>query len=131
MKILIFFINLFHLSFLFLPFNLKFLQLNLNSFLFKLIILFYLLTPLHWKIFNNNCLFTLLSHKLGDFKNTKTNSKFSEKYLKWLYNPLIKFFFTNKNWNNKNLNKIINYHWVLNFIIVWYYIFFKYCFIKN
>tara|TARA_B100000902_G_C26972015_1_gene745886 strand:- start:100 stop:291 length:192 start_codon:yes stop_codon:yes gene_type:complete len=55
-------------------------------------------------------------------ENTQTTSGFSETYLKWLYKPIMNLF--KWEWNTKGLDKMINTHWIVNYILVWYYLFF-------
>ena len=50
------------------------------------------------------------------------NHGFSEKYLRWLYDPIMRLF--NMKWNDENLDIIINFHWLINFLIIWYFTFF-------
>ena len=92
--------------------------------LFKYFVLIIILTPMHWPFFDNQCISTIITQKLGDFKETDTTSSFSEKYLKWLYKPITEFF--GWGWNEEGLNKAVYLHWIINFILVWYYIFFIY-----
>ena len=68
--------------------------------------------------------YDLLNHgksKLG-LSKLEGESGFSEKYLKWLYDPIMKIF--NMKWNDENLDIIINFHWLINFLIIWYFTFF-------
>ena len=62
--------------------------------------------------------------KFGGLRS-ETTSPFSEKYLMWLYKPMMNLF--NIKNNSEGLSKIINIHWFINLIIIWYYIFFVYC----
>ena len=52
------------------------------------------------------------------------NEKFSEKYLRWLYEPILQLF--GREWNTNNLDLIIVLHWILNLILMWYYCFYIY-----
>lgn len=88
-------------------------------------ILFMLLLPLHWVFFDDQCVFTLISKELGDYEDTETTSAFSETNLKWLYKPIMNIF--NWPWNSEGLDKMVNLHWAVNYIIIWHYIFFRLC----
>lgn len=77
---------------------------------------------MHWVYFENQCLFTLVSKNLGNMKNTQTSSSFSEKYMKWLYKPIMNLL--GWGWNDEGLNKMVNLHWTINFILLWYYLFY-------
>jgi len=87
------------------------------------IILMMMLVPLHWVFFDDQCIFTTVSKKLGDYKQTGTTSAFSETNLKWIYKPIMDFF--GWEWNTQGLDKMVNLHWMINFVLIWYYIFFR------
>ena len=89
------------------------------------LILFMILLPLHWVFFDNQCIFTLISKWLGDYKETETTSAFSETNLGWLYKPIMELF--GWEWNSEGLDKMVNLHWIFNYIIIWYYIFYRLC----
>ena len=89
------------------------------------LILFMYLLPLHWVFFDDQCLFTLASKWLGDYKDTETTSAFSETNLKWLYKPIMNVF--GWPWNTEGLDKMVNFHWGINYIIIWHYAFFRLC----
>ena len=59
---------------------------------------------------------------MGDYKNTRTTSDFSEHNLKWLYLPIMKVF--NWKWNSQGLDKMVTLHWIINIILIWIYTFF-------
>ena len=63
--------------------------------------------------------------KLGDLKKEKTSSKFSEKYMRGIYEPIMKLF--GWNWNSKNLEKMVSLNWLLLLVLLWIYCFFS-CF---
>ena len=89
----------------------------------KWILLLFILVPLHWPFFNNQCIFTILTRKVStENTNTKTNSSFSERSLKWLYKPVMDVI--GWKWDNEGLAKISYLHALINIILVWYYIFF-------
>lgn len=89
---------------------------------FKYIFLVLLLIPLHWVFFDNQCVFSIITQKAGDFEDVKTKNPFTEKYLKWLYEPIMSLL--NLKWNNKNIEKMVYIHWIILFILIWYYIYF-------
>ena len=80
-------------------------------------------TPISWNLFNNLCPLTILSQRLGGMQNTVTDSGFSETYLKWLYFPFIKLW--GGEWNEKNINFMSSIHWLINYFIIWYIIFYS------
>ncbi len=88
----------------------------------KWILLFYICIPIHWIFLNNGCISTEINVLLGDFKDTNTEARFSEKYLKWFYQPLLNS--VNLSWNNENLNNIVTLHTYINIILIWIYCFF-------
>ena len=118
-------LNILHLVLLFFPIGIYLIDINYLKPWFKFAVLIVLLTPLHWEFFDDECISTILTRKLGDFKNARTTSAFSETYLKWLYKPLMDNIFKLK-WDNEGLSKMVYIHWIVNFISVWYFIFYKY-----
>ena len=119
-------LNILHILLVFFPIFLYAMRPKTIRGIFKYIVLISILTPVHWKLFDGECISTIISKKLGDFKETETTSSFSETYLKWLYKPIMAHIF-NWEWNSDNLDKMVYVHWILNFILIWYYIFFIYC----
>ena len=118
-------LNIIHLVMLFSPIWLFFVPLGLikkhrNIYLIYFLIM--LLVPIHWVFFDNRCIFTMITMKTGALNNTETDSNFSEVYLKWLYKPIMNVI--GWKWNNKGVAKMVNLHWVLNFILLWYFAFF-------
>ena len=118
-------LNIIHLVMLFSPIWLFLVPLGLikkykNIFLIYFLIM--LLVPIHWIFFDNRCIFTIITMKAGALNNAKTDSGFSEVYLKWLYKPIMNII--GWKWNNKGVAKMVNLHWVLNFILLWYFAFF-------
>ena len=59
---------------------------------------------------------------LGDLKEEKTSSKFSEKYIRWIYEPIMKLL--GWNWNSKNLEKMVSLNWFLMLLLLWVYCFY-------
>ena len=118
-------LNAFHFISLFLPVIIYFLPvlfIKRYAFLFKYYLLIMMLIPIHWVFLDNRCLFTVVSRKTGALQNTETTSQFSEVYLKWLYKPIMTLF--GWEWNSKGLDKMVNLHMGINFILIWYFIFF-------
>lgn len=115
-------LNLLHFVFLFFPIIIYFLPLSIVKPIFKWAFLVLILTPIHWVFFNNHCIFTIATKKMGNMKNVETDSGFSEKYLKWLYLPIMNLL--GWEWDEEGLNKIVNLHWGINFILIWYYLFY-------
>lgn len=118
--------NVLHMIFLFSPIIIFFIDKKWIKGWFKFLVLIMILTPLHWRFFDGECISTVITKKIGDFRETETTSSFSEKYLKWLYKPLMTHVF-NLEWNNDGIGKMVHIHWILNFILIWYLIFFRYC----
>lgn len=115
-------LNSIHIFFVFFPFLIFFIPKLWLYKSFKYIMLSYLLTPLHWIYFDNRCVFTIITKEHdNDLHNTETESNFSEKYLKWLYKPIMEFI----GWKWKDdIDKMVYLHWIVIFICLWYYTFF-------
>ena len=117
------FLDMLHLLLVFFPIIIFFIPRN-KPLMFRLIkysILILLLTPVHWPLTNNKCVLSIASKNLGGMQNTQTDSMFSEKYMMWLYGPMLKLIGERK--NNRGLNKVIAIHWMFNFTLIWIYIF--------
>ena len=119
---LLFILNLLHFILLFSPILIYFIPIKYLQSYFKYIFLLIILIPLHWVYFDGQCFATIISKKYGDMENTQTTSGFSETYLKWLYKPIMDL--VGWEWNTKGLDKMVNTHWIVNYILVWYYLFF-------
>lgn len=124
LNIFIVIINIIHLVFLFSPIVIYFITPKYVNYVFKYLFLLILLIPIHWNLFDDKCSLTLITESIGGLKNTTFNSQFSEKYLRWLYEPILKLF--GREWNTNNLDLIIVLHWILNLILMWYYCFYIY-----
>tara|TARA_B100001093_G_C26643200_1_gene934155 strand:- start:41 stop:424 length:384 start_codon:yes stop_codon:yes gene_type:complete len=111
-----------HLALIFLPIAVFFTPLSYIRKSFKYLFLILILIPIHWVFFDNQCLFTLASKEAGNMRNTQTTSGFSEKYMKWLYKPIMDFI--GWEWNSVGLDKMVNLHWGINFFLLWYFLFF-------
>ena len=81
----------------------------------------YILIPLHWGLFENQCLFTIWSIQLGTMEHQGHDSSFSETYLRWFYEPLINA--AGYSWKSSTLDKAIYLHWAINFILMSIYTF--------
>ena len=120
---LILILNIVHIVLIFIPILIYFIPLRFVKPLFKFILLGYIINPLLWALNDNNeCLLTKLSKKNGDMKDSISTSEFSEKYMKWLYNPILHLI--NKKWNKNNIDIIAIVHYSINLILLWIYMFF-------
>lgn len=118
-------INFIHLGLLFSPFIIFFINKAYFGWWFKYYVLILILTPLHWKFFDNKCILTILTKKIQNFKySISNNSQFTENYLKWLYMPIMNIL--GFKWNSDNIEKASYIHWIINFVLIWYFIFYKY-----
>jgi hypothetical protein len=106
-----------HLFLIFSP-NLLFIV-SFPKWIYKFLLLIPILVVTHWRLFENQCILTIFQKKLGAVEK---DGSFSNKYLRWFYEPIMKFF--NLEWNNENLDVIIDMHWLVNFLIIWYFTFF-------
>ena len=116
--------NSIHIFFFFFPFLIFAIPKLLIYKSFKYIMLLYLLTPLHWIFFNNSCILTIFTRDYGNNIQTtenETESQFSEKYLKWLYKPIMEMI--GWKWTDE-IDKMVYLHWIVIFICLWYYAFF-------
>ena len=113
-----------HLLLVFYPIIIFLIPIN-SKFMFQLIkysILVVLLAPIHWPLLENKCLLSVVSKEIGGLQNTETDSMFSEKYMMWLYGPMLKLIGEKK--NNQGMDKVIAIHWIFNFVLIWIYIFY-------
>ena len=122
-------LNLFHLLILFLPFLLVIIPAknfkNVTN-IMKVIALIYFLIPLHWLFFDNRCIFTIFSIKMGDYQGTNQTIAFTQSNLRPIYEPIMNLI--GLKWNKKkDINIMINIHWIIIFIIMWYIIAYKIC----
>lgn len=124
--IISFVLNGLHIVFIFSPVCFFFFNQEIIRPIFMYTMLPLMLTPLHWEFFTNRCVSTMITDKISnDFVDMKTTSGFSEKYLKWLYKPLMDYVF-HLEWNEFGINRMVYIHWVFNFLLMWYYTFFIY-----
>ena len=115
-------LNMVHVCFLFIPMIVYLIPRHKMPQNFIYMYLGIMLVPLHWGLFDDMCLFTILTQKVGGLQDPKTESAFSEVYMRWLYEPFMKMY--GAEWNNNNLNKAIYVHWIVIFVLLWYYMFF-------
>ena len=116
-------LNMIHVFFLFIPVMVYFiLRHRIGCPIILYICTWVLYCPFTQGLFDDMCLFTILTQKVGGLQDPKTESAFSEVYMRWLYEPFMKLF--GAEWNNKNLNKAIYVHWIVIFVLLWYYMFF-------
>ena len=124
MEILSYFLDMIHIVLVFIPVLIYFIPIKYIKHIFKYLFLILILIPVHWDLCNNKCIFTIISHKLGGYKDMDPNAEslFSAKYLRWLYEPFMKLY--GVEWSDKNVSKMVIIHWIINFILLWYYLFF-------
>ena len=103
-----------HLICLFIPPVLMFVTIS-KKLLYTLII-FYLLVPFHWNFTDDTCILTYLSKKGGGLEGSTSTNQFSEIWLRWLYEPILRLF--NLEWNDKNLTSIVVSHVYLNVVLL-------------
>lgn len=106
-----------HLFLIFSPISLFFV--NYPSAIYKYMLIVPILVVTHWSLLANQCLLTILQKDLGFIEE---NANFSNTYLRWFYDPIMKIF--GMEWNDNNLDIVIDMHWVINFFIIWYFTFF-------
>ena len=116
-------LNLLHFILLFLPIIIYFIPIKYLNGIFKYIFLILILVPIHWEFLDGRCIFTLFTQSQGGLVEAETSSGFSEEYLEWLYRPIMNII--GWSWNSKGLNKMVNLHWLINFVLLWYFLFFK------
>ena len=116
--------NYVHLLMVYSPIALLFVDNKYLKGWIEYVVLILLLTPLHWKLFNNRCIITELTKNYGSFSNAaSTESQFSETYFGWLYRPIMKLL--NLKWDEEGIDKMVHIHWMFVFILIWWFIFFK------
>jgi len=116
-------LNLLHFILLFLPVIIFFIPIKYLNGIFKYIFLVLILVPIHWEFLDGRCIFTIFTQSQGGLVESETDSGFSEEYLEWLYRPIMNII--GWSWNDKGINKMVNLHWLINFVLLWYFLFFK------
>ena len=75
------------------------------------------MTPIGWGLFDN-CWMSTLTSSIDDDKDT-----FTQKRMGFIYKPIMRLF--GLDWNNKeHLDIVVSIHLGINYIIMWYYLFF-------
>ena len=78
-----------------------------------------ILTPISWGLNNNNCILSDAVIKLDN----NTTEAVSRKKLKWFYKPIVDLL--GMDWNSdKDLDYVVYLHWGLNFLVMWFYLFY-------
>jgi len=116
-------VNGFHLAMLFFPVFIYAIPPAMTVPWFKYVFLLMILIPLHWPLFDNKCALTVLSMKMGWLEDTGSDNAFSEAYLRWLYEPLLTL--CGLGWTQTNIDKAVYVHWIVNFVLLWYYLCFR------
>ena len=84
----------------------------------KYFLLIFILIPIHWKLCRSGSALRIVLEKLGeDYTEVTTNSVFSERYLKWFYEPFMNFF--KLSWNSDNFDRVVSIHSGINIVILW------------
>ena len=111
-------ITLSYIVFLITPFILLMIPKYVTKEIAKYILLIFILLPIHWKICKSRGLLTRILELLGeDYTEITTSSAFSEKYLKWFYDPIMKFF--KVPWNTESFDRVVSIHIGINIVITW------------
>lgn len=122
-KVLGILLDLIHLIIIFIPVLFYLIPIRFFKRSFKYIFLLLIMVPLQWGLYGDKCFLTVLSDKLGSYEDIEVKeAQFSQKYLRWLYQPILMIF--GKEWNSDNVNTMAYLHWVVNFILLWYFLFF-------
>lgn len=118
-KILLYFIELIHLLYIFIPLLILLFPIKYIKTYFKYIFLISILTPVSWGLNNNRCFLSDIAISLDE----TNNQNISRKKLKWLYKPIVDLL--GLDWDSdKDLDFVVNLHWGLNFIVLWIYLFY-------
>lgn len=84
----------------------------------KYFLLIFILIPIHWKLCRSGSALRIVLEKLSeDYTEVTTNSVFSERYLKWFYEPFMNFF--KLSWNSDNFDRVVSIHSGINIVILW------------
>lgn len=117
MLLIAYLIDLIHLLGLLFPIYMYLIPVNHLKFLFKYIFLASIMTPIGWGLFDN-CWMSTLTSSIDDDKDT-----FTQKRMGFIYKPIMRLF--GLDWNNKeHLDIVVSIHLGINYIIMWYYLFF-------
>jgi hypothetical protein len=107
-----------YIIFLLMPFILFMIPKYLSREIAKYVLLVFILIPIHWKICSSRGILTRILEKLGEnYSSITTKNAFSETYLKWFYEPFLKFF--KIPWNSTEFDRVITIHIGINIVITW------------
>ena len=120
-EIITFILNSIHFIGSFLPFFIFIIPHRFFDWKFKYIYLIYLLIPMHW-VFFDGCILSLITQKMGGLQGSKSDTEFTEKYMGWLYKPIINLL--GWEWGRSGIIKMLFLHYILVIILLWYFIFF-------
>ena len=116
-------LDIVHLFFVLLPLSIFFINTIVLRPYIKWILLISTMIPLDWIFLDNKCILTSLNKKFGDYKDIDVKeSAFTERYFRWLYEPIM-----NKigyKWIEKDVDKMVHLHWIINIVTIWSYYFF-------
>ena len=117
-------LNSLHLLLLFIPIIIFFISKSFIKPYAKWILLFNIMIPLQWTVFDNKCILTEWSKNLGDYTDISesSNSSFTRSNLKFIYFPIMKKL--GLKWNETDINKMVYIHWFLNSLLLWIYSFY-------
>ena len=79
-------LNFVHLIFVFIPVIIYFVPAKYLKSIFKYILLIFMITPLHWIFFDDQCIFTMFTKTVD--RSTENPASFSEDYMGWFYKPI-------------------------------------------
>ena len=117
MLLIAYLIDLIHFLGLLFPLYMFFIPVNYLKFLFRYIFLLSIMTPIGWGLFDN-CWMSTLTTSIDDDKDT-----FTRKRMGFIYKPIMKLF--RLDWDNQeHLDIVVNAHLGINYVIMWYYLFF-------
>ena len=80
--------------------------------------------PLSWYFYDHKCIFSVLSSKLRQ-ETEKNEENFSERYLAKFYTIIQRLLGFDE--SGKSFNKVIFLHWVVNMVLLWFYLFIYNC----
>ena len=114
-------LDLIHLILLFFPIMIYFYRFPI--YVVRFMFLFCTFVPLSWIFFKNKCIITVISKQLRGDEEKDYN--FSQRYLTPLYKTIINIF--NLSDDKTGFDQAINIHWIINMILLWYYLFYYRC----
>ena len=115
-------IDLAHFIFLFFPILIYFIHFP-NS-IVQIMLLVSALVPISWYFYDHKCVFSVISSKLRQ-ETEKNELNFSERYLRKFYYLIQKSL--GLTLDNDGFNKAIFLHWIVNLLLLWYYLFVLKC----